>query len=136
LTHKKQKKFEELRSDVLNYPDIYKLQPIAVVMCLAKYYHTFAAEVFPNAVRIADRFHVIRYILDALQQIRRRVSKEQPQHYRLLKSNKSLLSRRPDPLSQREDVLVQQLLSLNPDRAVYELKEELILGTIPNSIKH
>jgi len=39
----------------------------------------------------------------------------------------SLLSRRSNPLSQREDVLVQQLLSLNPDiRAVYELKEELI----------
>ena len=121
------RKLEELRSDVLNYPDIYKLQPVAVVMDLAKYYHTFAAEVFPNAVRIADRFHVNRYLLDALQQIRRRVSKEQPQNYRLLKSNKSLLSRRSDTLSQREDVLVQQLLSLNPDlRAAYELKEELI----------
>jgi transposase len=108
-------------------PDIYKLQPVAVVMDLAKYYHTFAAEVFPDAIRIADRFHVNRYILDALQQIRRRVSKEQPKNYRLLKSNKSLLSRRSDTLSQHEEILVQQLLSLSPDlRAVYELKEELI----------
>lgn len=118
------RKLEDLRSDVLNYPDIYKLQPVAVVMDLAKYYHTFAAEVFPSAVRIADRFHVNRYILDALQHIRRRVSKEQAQHYRLLKSNKSLLSRRSDTLSPKEDVLVQQLLSLNPDlRATYELKK-------------
>lgn len=121
------RKLEELRDDVQNYPDIYNLQPVAVVMDLARYYHTFAKEVFPNAVRIADRFHVNRYILDALQHIRRRVSKEQPSQYRLLKSNKSLLSKRSDTLREKEISLLQQLLALSPDlQAVYELKEELI----------
>ena len=121
------RKLEDLRQDVREHPVLYNLRPIAVVMDLAKYYHTFAAEVFPQAIRIADRFHVNRYILDCLQQIRRRVSKEKSEHYRLLKGNKSLLSRRFDALSQQDQILLQQLLSLNPDlKAVYQLKEELI----------
>ena len=109
------------------HPELYTLRPIAVVMDLAKYYHTFASEVFPEAIRIADRFHVNRYILDALQNIRRRISKEQLQHYKMLKNNKYLLSKRLDTLSQQDIVLVQKLLSLTPElRAVYQLKEELI----------
>lgn len=43
-------------------------------MDLAKYYHKFAKETFPSAVRIADIFHVNRYALDALQDVRRRIS--------------------------------------------------------------
>jgi transposase len=121
------RKLEELRKDVQTHPDLYTLQPVAVVMDLAKYYHTFAAEVFPKAVRIADHFHVNRYILDCLQQVRRRISKEQPRHYRLLKGKKSLLSRRLDSLSAQDVLLVEQLLVLSPDlRAIYDLKEELI----------
>ena len=61
------RKLEYLRQDVREYPALYNLQPIAVVMDLAKYYHTFAAEVFPQAIWIADRFHVNRYILDCFE---------------------------------------------------------------------
>ncbi|WP_054744176.1 transposase [Cellulosilyticum ruminicola] len=41
------------------------VSPFAVVMDLAKSYHNFAKEAFP-AIRIADRFHVNRYILTNL----------------------------------------------------------------------
>ena len=121
------RKLEELREDVRKQAKLYQLQPVAVVMDLAKYYHTFAKETFPHAIRIADRFHVNRYILDSLQSIRRRVSKEKPKYYQLLKGKKSLLSRRSDSLSNQEVLQVEQLLSLSPHlKAVYELKEELI----------
>ncbi|WP_343288431.1 transposase [Turicibacter bilis] len=42
------------------------LNSYAIVMDLAHSYHKFVAEVFPEAIRIADRFHVNRYITDAL----------------------------------------------------------------------
>jgi len=118
----------DLRNDYEKHPDLYSLRPIAVVMDLAKYYHTFAKEVFPDAIRIADRFHVNRYILDALQNIRRRTSKEQtPQNYKFLKQNKSLLSKRSDTLKEDEIPILEQMLNLNNElRDVYEMKEKLI----------
>lgn len=51
-----------------------RLQPVAVVMDLAKSYHKFIDIIFPDALRIADRFHVNRYITDALQEVRKRLS--------------------------------------------------------------
>ena len=121
------RKLDDLRADTKKHPSIYNLQPVAVIMDLAKYYHTFATEVFPKAIRVADRFHVNRYILDALQHIRRRVSKAQPNKYRLLKNNKSLMSRRFDSLLDVEVLILKKVLALSPElQAVYELKEELI----------
>ena len=46
------------------------LNPVAVVMDLAQSYHTFIKEMYPNAIRIADHFHVNRYVTDALQTMR------------------------------------------------------------------
>lgn len=51
------------------------LTPVAVVMDLAQGYHTFVKEMYPNAIRIADRFHVNRYVTDALQNMRKYVQK-------------------------------------------------------------
>ncbi|WP_283657943.1 transposase [Paenibacillus sp. RC343] len=48
-----------------------ELRPIAVVMDLAPYYHTWIQECFPKAIRIADRFHVHRYVIEALQAVRK-----------------------------------------------------------------
>lgn len=42
------------------------LKPYAVVMDLAHSYHKFVAKVFPNAIRIADQFHVNPHLTDAL----------------------------------------------------------------------
>jgi transposase len=67
---------EELRSYYQKNPLWADLQPTAVVMDLAKGYHTFIKEVYPSAIRIADRFHVNRYVTEALQLVRKEVQKD------------------------------------------------------------
>lgn len=122
------RKLEELRKHKEVNPKLFELKPYAVVMDLASYYHTFAQEVYPNAIRIADRFHVNGYAIEALHGVRKRISQELPSYGRiLLKRNKSILEKRNENLTTKEKVILEQLLSLSPQlKAVYEWKEKLI----------
>lgn len=124
----KGRKLNELREDKEKNPAIYDIKPVAVVMDLAQYYHKFAEETFPKAVRIADRFHVNRYALDALQDIRRRVSSGlSSQNRSFLKYNKNLLSKRNDQLNEKESIILNKLLYLSSElKKVYWWKENLI----------
>ncbi|MBI6024457.1 ISL3 family transposase (plasmid) [Clostridium perfringens] len=124
----KGRKLNELREDKEKNPAVYDIQPVAVVMDLAQYYHKFAEETFPKAVRIADRFHVNRYALDALQDVRRRVSSGlSSQNRSFLKCNKNLLSKRNDQLNENEIIILKKVLSLSLElKKVYWWKENLI----------
>lgn len=124
----KGRKLNELREDKEKNPVIYDIQPVAVVMDLAQYYHKFVEETFPKAVRIADRFHVNRYALDALQNVRRRVSSGlSSQNRSFLKCNKNLLSKRNDQLNENESIILKKLLSLSSElEKIYWWKENLI----------
>ena len=80
-----------------------ELKPYAVVMDLARSYHKFVAEVFPDFIRIADRFHVNRYLIDALQAVRRQISLSlTPESRKYLKRNKNLIGKRYDSLNEKE----------------------------------
>ena len=70
------RRLEELRKYYQENPQWADLQPIAAVMDLAKGYHTFIKEVYPSAIRIANRFHVNRYVKEALQVVRKQVQKD------------------------------------------------------------
>lgn len=82
----------ELQSYYQEQPIWQTLNPIAMVMDLAQSYHTFLKEMYPSAIRIADRFHVNRYVTDALQTMRKHVQKslspfakaDLKQHFRIL----------------------------------------------------
>ncbi|HJV15873.1 MAG TPA: ISL3 family transposase [Bacillales bacterium] len=119
---------EELHSYYQKNPLWVDLKPTAVVMDLAKGYHTFIKEIYPNAIRIADRFHVNRYVTEALQLIRKQVQKDLSTRARQqLKLNYRLLGKRSDQLSKKETILVNQFLQYSDDlRAVYEWKEAFI----------
>jgi transposase len=123
-----ERKLEELRKDKVNFPEIYKINPVAVVMDLAPYYHTFVKETFPNAIRIADRFHINRYALDALQNLRKRISANlSPRNRAILKQKKFILSKRNDQLTADEKLILEQLLHMSSElKKVYEWKEALI----------
>ena len=105
-----------------------ELKPYAVVMDLARSYHKFVAEVFPDAIRIADRFHVNRYLTNALQAVRRRISLSlTPESYKYLKRNKNLIGKRYDSLSEKEERKLGKLLSYSKELTeVYAIKESLI----------
>lgn len=124
----KGRKLNDLKEDRQKNPQIYEIKPVAIVMDLAKYYHKFAEETFLDAVRIADRFHVNRYALDALQDVRRRVSLVLSSQNRVfLKSNKNLLSKRNDQLDEKESIILKKLLNLSLElEKVYWWKEDLI----------
>lgn len=123
----KGRKISELKEYANNNPEFVGISPYAVVMDLAKCYHSFVAELFPTAIRIADRFHVNGYIIEALNDVRRRISKElAPQAKLALKQYKHILNKRNDQLSSNEKKQLDMLLSYSKElRDVYEHKEKL-----------
>lgn len=122
------RRLEELRTYYQENPGWADLQPLAVVMDLAKGYHTFIKEVYPSAIRIADRFHVNRYVTEALQVVRKQVQKGlSPRARQQLKHHYRLLGKRADQLSEKEAGLVKQFLQYSDILcAVYQWKETFI----------
>lgn len=133
--------FTELIKDTNLLSTLECLKPFAVVMDLARSYHKFCATVFPDAIRIADRFHVNRYMTDAVGAVRRRVSKTlKGISVRFLKQHKQLLEKRNDNLTDKEQNKLVKLLSFSPELAqIYGIKESLIdwydLSNESNSLK-
>ncbi len=77
------------------------------------------AEVFPNALIVIDRFHVMKLINKALNKIRLKLG---------LKglNNRCLLLKNNEDLTEEEEKDLRQLLNFSPCLAIaYELKEEL-----------
>lgn len=120
---------EELLAYFANHPTWRALQPCAVVMDLAKSYHTFIQTMYPDALRIADRFHVNRYVTEALQDMRKQVQHTQsPFAKKDLKKHFRILGKRHDQLSSEERRILKRLLSYSKDlRKVYEWKETFIV---------
>ncbi|OAB41860.1 hypothetical protein PGLA_14785 [Paenibacillus glacialis] len=87
------RKLEDLWAYAQQHPEFQKLVPKAVVMDLAQAYHTWISECSPTAIRIADRFHVHRYVIEALQVVRKAVQSTLSSRARaLLKANHRLLN--------------------------------------------
>ena len=119
---------EELLSNESLLKTMNSLSPVAVVMDLAKSYHNFAKEIFPEAIRIADHFHVNRYITDALQSLRKRISKTLSSYnIKFLKQNKKILEKRNDALNSSEKKVLKKILLLSSElEKAYWCKENLI----------
>ena len=108
-------------------PKMRSLAPFAVVMDLAQGYQSFAKKYYPDAIRVADRFHANHYALEPINGIRKRISKGlPPQSRKHLKSKSRLLMKRSDNLTDSQRFEVEALLSYSDDlRAAYRLKEQL-----------
>ena len=83
---------------------------------------------YTNAIRIADRFHVNRYITEALHSIRKRVSRNLNTYQsKFLKQNKKLLEKRNDSLTKDEQSVLETILRLSSElKEAYWFKEALI----------
>lgn len=119
------RKLEDLRTYSQKHPEFLELKPKAVVMDLAPTYHTWIAESFPTAIRIADRFHVQRYVIDALQLVRKEVQRTLAvQAKKHLKANHHLLNPRSESISDANQQILHELLGYSTLlRQVYEWKE-------------
>ena len=79
---------------------------------------------FPNATLIADRFHVQRLVLWAMERVRKDISKYVPKTSPYLKHNKRILQKRGTTLSGEELVKLRCILSQSDElRRAYILKE-------------
>ncbi|WHI59802.1 ISL3 family transposase [Mammaliicoccus lentus] len=119
---------EDLRNFQESSSYIHALNPVAVVMDLSYTYHKFVKESFPQAIRIADRFHVNRYVTDAMHEVRKEVQKNLSTHARKqLKRHHRLLEIRYDDLSAEDQAIVQTIVNYDDRlKAVYNWKEAFI----------
>lgn len=119
------RKLEDLRAYSGEHPGFLLLNPKAVVMDLAKAYHTWISECFPNAIRIADRFHVHGYVIESVQEVRKSVQPTlSPRAKAYLKANHRLLNPPAESLGEESRKRLETLLNYSPIlRSVWEWKE-------------
>ena len=117
------RRLEELRKYYQENPQWADLQPIAAVMDLAKGYHTFIKEVYPSAIRIANRFHVNRYVKEALSCSKTGPERPFPTCTPTITRIYRLQGKRADQLTEKEVALVNQFLQYSDVlSAVYKWK--------------
>ncbi|AET61210.1 transposase IS204/IS1001/IS1096/IS1165 family protein [Paenibacillus terrae HPL-003] len=123
------RKLEDLRAYAQANPQFLALKPKAVVMDLAKAYHTWITECFPHAIRIADRFHVHGYVIESVQEIRKSIQHTvSPRAKATLKSHHRLLNPPIDQLCVKSKAQLESILAFSPLlRSVWEWKESFSL---------
>ncbi|OMD99778.1 transposase, partial [Paenibacillus odorifer] len=83
------------------------------------------SECFPDAIRIADHFHVHGYVIESVQAVRKSVQLTlSPQAKGILKRDHRLLNPPVDRLSEKNKIQLNTLLAFSPLlREVWEWKE-------------
>lgn len=66
----------ELKQAVENYLPEKTLEVKSISCDMSPSYKKFCREMFPNTQLVIDKFHVIKYVMDALQQVRRELKTE------------------------------------------------------------
>lgn len=95
------------------------------VMDMNYAYREFAESFFPNAKIVIDKFHVVRYVTWALENVRKRVQKEMhPDRRKYFKRSRRLLLTHKEKLKEDSLSALAVMLSLSEDLATaYHLKE-------------
>ena len=105
------RKLEDLRAYAHQHPAFGSLCPKAVVMDLAPYYHIWVEECFPGVLRIADRFHVHRYVTEAVQSVRKHIQGTlTPRAKAILKRRHRLLNPQKASLSDEKQEELNEIL--------------------------
>lgn len=103
-----------------------------IVIDMWRSYYTVLRQVFPQAVILIDRFHMVRQAMWSLENVRKRVQKEMPKSLRIyFKHSKAVLLKRSDRLivndKKNEELIRDRLIRYIPDlKKAYQLKEELL----------
>ncbi len=88
-------------------------------------YKDLAVQYFPNATIVIDKFHVVRYVTWALENVRKRVQKQMlPSKRKYFKRSRRLLLSHKENLNEESLLALEVMLSQSNDLAVaYHLKE-------------
>ena len=95
------------------------------VMDMNRVYRDLALNYFPNATIVIDKFHVIRYVTWALENVRKRVQKLlHPEKRKYFKRSRKLLLTHKEKLSEENLAALEIILRQSSDlAAAYHLKE-------------
>ena len=108
---------------LLSFPN--RKQVRYLISDMNQVYRDLALQVFPNATIVIDKFHVVRYITWALENVRKRIQKlMHPSKRKYFKrSRRLLLTHREKPNQEGMDALELMLLQSNDLAVAYHLKE-------------
>ena len=108
----------------LRYPKAERRRVRYVVMDMSALFRSVYKTMFPNATLIADRFHVQRLVLWAMERVRKDIQNTFPKTSPYLKHNKRILQKRGTTLSGEELVKLRCIPSQSDElRRAYILKE-------------
>lgn len=96
-----------------------------IVMDMNRVYRDLAREYFPSATIVIDKFHVVRYVTWALENVRKRVQKQMlPEKRKYFKRSRRLLLAHKEKLSEENLLALEVMLRQSGDlAAAYHLKE-------------
>lgn len=96
-----------------------------IVMDLSKIFRSVAHTLFPNAIIIADKFHVMRIVINSLEKVRRRIQKEfRAVKRKWFKKSKKILLKKESKLTEEERAILNRMLNSSKDlEHAYILKE-------------
>ena len=95
------------------------------VMDMNQVYRDLALSYFPNATIVIDRFHVVRYVTWAMENVRKRIQKQMhPDKRKYFKRSRRILLSHQNKLSEENLLALEVMLQQSTDLATaYHLKE-------------
>ena len=95
-----------------------------VVMDSSALFRLVAQHMFPNAVIICDKYHIVRQVIWAMENVRKRIQPPWDHHRLYFKHNKKILTKPGCNLTNDELVCLQEILAQSDElRKAYALKE-------------
>lgn len=113
----------DLMQYLLSFPNRKDVQYLITDM--NQVYRDLAVQFFPNAKIVIDKFHVVRYVTWALENVRKRIQKEMhPSKRKYFKRSRRLLLIHKEKLNDESLSALEIMLLQSPDLATaYHLKE-------------
>lgn len=122
------RKTADLVKYFMKFPRKQRLKVKYVVMDMSKLFLNVAKKCFPKAIIVADKYHVVRQAIWAMENVRKRVQKKlSPEWRKFFKRSKRLLSKDPAELTAEELDKVRVILGVSQDlEYAYKLKNDFL----------
>ena len=117
---------EDLCKYFLEYPYEKRAKVKKVVMDLSTLFRSVAKKLFPEAKIIADKFHVIRVVINSLENVRKRIQKEfHDAKRKWFKRSRHLLLKPEYKLTDDDKIELNRMLNSSPElEKAWLLKEK------------
>lgn len=107
---------EDLCKHFLEYPYEERAKVKKVVMDLSTLFRSVAKQLFPEAKIIADKFHVIRVVINSLENVRKRIQKEfHDAKRKWFKRSRHLLLKPEYKLTDDDKIELNRMLNSSPE---------------------